>query len=187
MDVFFERRNRSSGGWIIATVPANARENQRTRRIGSEAQKRLWISLLRKAEVAYFRIYDLRSTYATRLSAGGVADEWVTQLLRQGDAKVLKKYSQMKLQDEARNSRETESQSELQNGFRHRRGRMKGFWHSFGTVGSKIEEWGAGGFRRSPLFSERRWSHPPGLNRRPADYEEYSPAPNSPLILYGCA
>ena len=37
-------------------------------------------------------------TYATRLSAGGVADEWVTQLLRQGDAKVFKKYSQMKLQ-----------------------------------------------------------------------------------------
>jgi len=37
-------------------------------------------------------------TYATRLSAGGVADEWVTQLLRQGDAKVFKKYSHMKLQ-----------------------------------------------------------------------------------------
>ena len=36
--------------------------------------------------------------YATRLSAGGVADEWVTQLLRQGNAKVFKKYSQMKLQ-----------------------------------------------------------------------------------------
>lgn len=43
-------------------------------------------------------IYDLRSTYATRLCAGGAADEWVTQLLRQGDAKVFKKYSQMKLQ-----------------------------------------------------------------------------------------
>ena len=41
---------------------------------------------------------DLRSTYATRLSAGGVADEWVTQMLRQGDAQVFKKYSQMKLQ-----------------------------------------------------------------------------------------
>ena len=51
-----------------------------------------------RAGVPYFRIYDLRSTYATRLSAGGVADEWVTQLLRQGDAKVFKKYSQMKLQ-----------------------------------------------------------------------------------------
>ena len=48
--------------------------------------------------MAHFRIYDLRSTYATRLSAGGVADEWVTQLLRQGDSKVFKKYSQMKLQ-----------------------------------------------------------------------------------------
>jgi hypothetical protein len=33
-----------------------------------------------------------------RLSAGGVADEWVTQLLRQGDSMVFKKYSQMKLQ-----------------------------------------------------------------------------------------
>jgi hypothetical protein len=50
------------------------------------------------SELTYFRIYDLRSTYATRLSAGGVAEEWVTQLLWQGDAKVFKKYSQMKLQ-----------------------------------------------------------------------------------------
>jgi len=40
----------------------------------------------------------LRSTYATRLSAGGVADEWVTQMLRQTDAQVFKRYSQMKLQ-----------------------------------------------------------------------------------------
>jgi integrase len=60
--------------------------------------KKVWATTLRKAGVPYFRIYDLRSTYATRLSAGGVADEWVTQMLRQGDAKVFKKYSQMKLQ-----------------------------------------------------------------------------------------
>jgi hypothetical protein len=56
-----------------------------------------WRTTLRRAGVPYFRIYDLRSTYATRLSAGGVADEWVTQLLRQGDSQVFKKYSQMKL------------------------------------------------------------------------------------------
>jgi len=49
-------------------------------------------------DVLNTRLYDLRSTYATRLSAGGVADKWVTHLLRQGDAKVFKKYSQMKLQ-----------------------------------------------------------------------------------------
>ena len=60
--------------------------------------KTVWRLTLRRAKVPYFRIYDLRPTYATRLSAGGVADEWVTQLLRQGDAKVFKKYSQMKLQ-----------------------------------------------------------------------------------------
>jgi integrase len=58
--------------------------------------KTAWHATLRRAGVRYFRIYDLRSTYATRLSAGGVADEWVTQLLRQGDAKLFKKYSQMK-------------------------------------------------------------------------------------------
>jgi integrase len=60
--------------------------------------KTVWRQTLRRAKVPYFRIYDLRSTYATRLSAGGVADEWVTQMLRQGDAQVFKKYSQMKLQ-----------------------------------------------------------------------------------------
>jgi integrase len=60
--------------------------------------KKTWRTTLRKAGVPYFRLYDLRSTYATRLSAGGVADEWVTQMLRQTDAQVFKKYSQMKLQ-----------------------------------------------------------------------------------------
>jgi integrase len=60
--------------------------------------KTVWRKTLRRAKIPYFRIYDLRSTYATRLSAGGVADEWVTQLLRQSDAQVFKKYSQMKLQ-----------------------------------------------------------------------------------------
>jgi hypothetical protein len=59
--------------------------------------KRIWRTTLRKAEISYLRIYDLRSTYATRLSAGGVADQWVVQLLRQGNSDVFKKYSQMKL------------------------------------------------------------------------------------------
>ena len=57
-----------------------------------------WSTSLRRAGIPYFWLYDLRSTYATRLSAGGLADEWVMQLLRQGDSAVFKKYSQMKLQ-----------------------------------------------------------------------------------------
>ena len=68
----------------------------RTRHLKS--LKTAWRNTLRRAGIPYFRIYDLRSTYATRLSAGGVADEWVTQMLRQGDSQVFKKYSQMKLQ-----------------------------------------------------------------------------------------
>ncbi|MGB9484544.1 MAG: hypothetical protein WCD04_00315, partial [Terriglobia bacterium] len=36
-------------------------------------------------------------TFATRLSAGGVADHFVSQMLRQGDAQVFKRYSQAKL------------------------------------------------------------------------------------------
>ena len=45
--------------------------------------KTVWRSTLRRVKVLYFRISDLR-TYATRLSAGDVADEGVPQLLRQG-------------------------------------------------------------------------------------------------------
>jgi len=60
--------------------------------------KKIWAVTLQRAGIAHFRMYDLRLTYATRLSAGGVVDEWVTQMLRQTDARVFKKYSQMKLQ-----------------------------------------------------------------------------------------
>ena len=79
-----------NGPWLFPSDSNPARYQQ--------SFKKTWSSTLRKDGISYFRLYDLRSTYATRLSAGGVADEWVTQLLRQGDSKVFKKYSQMKLQ-----------------------------------------------------------------------------------------
>ena len=60
--------------------------------------KTVWSKTFRRAKISHFRIHDLRSTCATRLRAAGVADEWVTQLLRQADSKVFKKYSQIKLQ-----------------------------------------------------------------------------------------
>lgn len=52
---------------------------------------------LRRAGVPYFSLYELRHTFATRLSAGGVADHFVTLMLRQGDAGVFKRYSQAKV------------------------------------------------------------------------------------------
>jgi len=59
--------------------------------------RKVWAATLKKAGVPYFAPYELRHTFATRLSAGGVADHMVTQMLRQDDADVFKLYSQAKL------------------------------------------------------------------------------------------
>jgi integrase len=59
--------------------------------------RKVWADTLKKAGVTYFAPYELRHTFATRLSAGGVADHMVTQMLRQSDAEVFKLYSQAKL------------------------------------------------------------------------------------------
>lgn len=59
--------------------------------------RKVWAATLKKANVPYFAPYELRHTFATRLSAGGVADHMVTQMLRQSDADVFKLYSQAKL------------------------------------------------------------------------------------------
>ena len=80
--------------------------------------RKAWTGTLRRAGVPYFSIYELRHTFATRLSAGGVADHFVTQMLRQGDSGVFKRYSQAKLNmtrealaklDRLANERETNS------------------------------------------------------------------------------
>ncbi len=59
--------------------------------------RKVWAGTLKRAGAPYFAPYELRHTFATRLSAGGVADHMVTQMLRQGDAEVFKLYSQAKL------------------------------------------------------------------------------------------
>ncbi len=59
--------------------------------------RKVWSTTLRRAGVPYFPIYHLRHCFATRLSAGGVADHFVTLMLRQSDSQVFKRYSQAKL------------------------------------------------------------------------------------------
>jgi integrase len=94
--------------------------------------KTAWAAPLRRSKVRYFRIYDLRSTCATRLSAGGVADEWVTQLLWQGDAKVFKKYSQMKLQMKREALQKLNRKANEGSGVLGQAGRvLVQFWYSF--------------------------------------------------------
>ena len=73
-----------------------------SQRIGSSnpyisTVRTLWDRTLKRAGLPHFSLYELRHTFATRLSAGGVADHFVTQMLRQGDAQVFKRYSQAKL------------------------------------------------------------------------------------------
>jgi hypothetical protein len=63
--------------------------------------KRVWRLTLRRAKVPYFRIYDLRWTYATPSSAGGGGGRVRDAALRQGDAKVFKKYSLLQMKREA--------------------------------------------------------------------------------------
>jgi integrase len=70
---------------------------QTARRPYLTSLRKTWMEVLKKAQVPYFALYELRHTFATRLSAGGVADRMVTQLLRQEDAEVFKRYSQAKL------------------------------------------------------------------------------------------
>jgi integrase len=59
--------------------------------------RKAWAVTLKKAGLPHFALYEVRHTFATRLSAGGVADHVVTQMLRQGDAEVFKLYSHAKL------------------------------------------------------------------------------------------
>jgi integrase len=80
----------NSGSDLVERAPRTRREARNP--LGyQQTFKKVWKTTLRRPGVQYFRLYDLRSTYATRLSAGGVADEWVTQLLRHGDSMVFKK------------------------------------------------------------------------------------------------
>jgi integrase len=59
--------------------------------------RKLWDRTVKRAGLPRFTLYELRHTFATRLSAGGVADHFVTQMLRQGESNVFKRYSQAKL------------------------------------------------------------------------------------------
>ena len=63
----------------------------------AELTNLLRAATLRKAGAPYFTLCQVRHTFATRLSAGGIDDHMVTQLLQQGDAEVFKLCSQAKL------------------------------------------------------------------------------------------
>ena len=93
--------------------------------------RKVWAETLKKAGVPYFAPYELRHTFATRLSAGGVADHMVTQMLRQSDAEVFKLYSPGKAWHDAREALAKLDRKANRAIFRHTECQLSQFLHSF--------------------------------------------------------
>lgn len=90
-DAFRAQMEAAAGSEYLFPTPRSGR------RPYIRSLKKGWTTALRRAGVPHFPIYELPHNFATRLSAGGVADHFVTQMLRQGDSAVFKRYSQAKL------------------------------------------------------------------------------------------
>lgn len=52
-----------------------------------------WAKALKDAGLEYFWIYNLRHTFASRLSAAGVSDLFVAQMIGHSTPSILQKYS----------------------------------------------------------------------------------------------
>jgi len=53
----------------------------------------VWAKTLKNAGVAYFWLYNLRHTFASRLSAAGVSDLFVAQMIGHSSPSILQTYS----------------------------------------------------------------------------------------------
>ena len=91
-DTFKAQMAETPGSEYLFPTP---RKGSRRPYIGS--LKKVWGATLERAKVPHFPFYHLRHTFATRLSAGGVADHIVTQMPRQVDSQVFKRHSHAKL------------------------------------------------------------------------------------------
>ena len=74
-----------------------------------------------------------------------MTDEWVTQLVRQGDAKVFKKYSQMKLQMKREALQKLNRKANEAGRVVTRKRSTDGFCHGFATVGAVGSRFGQAG------------------------------------------
>jgi hypothetical protein len=97
--------------------------------------KMAWRNTLRAAGICYFRIYDLQSAYATRLSAGGVGCERVIQMPRRADFSSFQGVFPNEVADEMGCPGKTQLPSQQND--RHavpESARQRRFWQSSGTV-----------------------------------------------------
>jgi len=52
-----------------------------------------WAKILEEAKIDFYWLYHLRHSYASRLSAAGVSDLFVAQMIGHSTASILQKYS----------------------------------------------------------------------------------------------
>jgi integrase len=71
--------------------------------------KKMWGTTLRRAGVSHFSIYELRHTFASRLSAGGVSDHFVTLMLRPGGLRSIQAIQPGQAQHDEGGARQTRS------------------------------------------------------------------------------
>ena len=55
--------------------------------------RKSWAKALKDARIEYFWLYNLRHSYASRLSAAGVADRFVAELIGHSSPGILQRYS----------------------------------------------------------------------------------------------
>jgi hypothetical protein len=59
----------------------------------SNSVKRSWRTALEAAEIPYFPVYNLRATFASRLSASGTPDRFVAQMIGHSSTSILDTYA----------------------------------------------------------------------------------------------
>jgi len=126
----------------------------------------------RKAAKVSCRLHDPRHTYATQLAENGVPESTMLSLMGHMSRTMLERYSHIRMA--AKRTAVAGSQASAQENGKFRgspcespcSSRKSGY--SVGREGS-----------RKPL--QITWSHPPGSNRRPADYES-----TGPCLLEAC-
>ena len=69
--------------------------NFSNRRHPLQGGRKAWASALKKAGIPFFPIYNLRHTFASRMTAAGVASITIAALLGHGSTQIVPRYAQV--------------------------------------------------------------------------------------------
>ncbi len=92
--------------------------NLSNRRHPLQGGRKAWASALKKAAIPFFPIYNLRHTFASRMTAAGVSPITVAQMLGHASTQIVPRYAQVLDQNrfDAMKKLESLRQSSISNG-----------------------------------------------------------------------